>query len=786
MDRRLLLVALLALALLPTAQGVVITDKLVARYDFDEGAGATLGDLSGFDNNGTLIGSPSWITTRCLSGSCLNLTGTGMYVNITSSGSLTGWNNFTIAGWVNFNKVSSTQYILSKDKASAHPGRAYGIYLDGANNLNYEYWNSTGGAGSIVSDPHGVAINTSQAVCFAFTRDATQSSNNLKVYYDGVLQSTGTGPNGPIASDPSTPMQMGRRGDGTGQTNGSIDRIWIFNRTLTSSEMTTLCSTSAVDTTPPTVNITSPTNTTYNATSVWVNVTLNENSGNVTAQLDSATNYTLTNTSGNWNRQLTGLAGGAHNVRVFANDSNGNMNSSQIIYFAVDNTAPTITIGSPTNTTYNTTTGNLTLNVTADEAISVWRYSLNDATNVSFTPNTTFIAASGANKLIINANDTTGNNGSATIYFTVNTSVTTNITLFDEVTEATVIGTGKWTVVTLRYSDTYASNATYNATNGTALFTNINNSGWVVDAGSTGSDFPYPRTTLIGANQLTATIYLIPSGADSVYVVFTLNDPSGAFNGALVKLKKYINNSLIELSRTNFDAANNAPFYMLKNNRYQLFINNSNEERNLGWYIPTASATQTITINNVSLAPTVTLSTKDVTIAVNYTNASNFTGTIGFQYRDALNKTNGVEFWVYNGTNESDQLYYTSGNSSIFSAIYTGIANTNITYLTKWRVNHSTYGQLEGRQLVSMFNMALRVGLGSAFSQRWHYTLVAMLVIIFTAGIFTARTSSLGGTFLMGEILLFSWWGWLQLSGLVISVLGLLVLVAMLTKRGGI
>ncbi|MFH1774970.1 MAG: cell wall-binding repeat-containing protein [Methanobacteriota archaeon] len=108
------------------------------------------------------------------------------------------------------------------------------------------------------------------------------------------------------------------------------------------------------DTTPPTVAVQSPTNTTYDVASVWVNVTLNEDTGNVTAQLDAATNYSLANSSGNWNYLLT-VSDGAHNVRIFANDSSGNMNSSQIVYFTVvaDNPPYRVDIQFPANNTWN-------------------------------------------------------------------------------------------------------------------------------------------------------------------------------------------------------------------------------------------------------------------------------------------------------------------------------------------------------------------------------------------------------------------------------------------------
>ncbi|MBI4344228.1 MAG: hypothetical protein HY555_01440 [Euryarchaeota archaeon] len=104
----------------------------------------------------------------------------------------------------------------------------------------------------------------------------------------------------------------------------------------TSGSQSTATAYFTVDTTPPLVTILSPANTSYTNSSVWVNVTLNEYLGsNVTAQLDGATNYSLTNSSGNWNYLLTSLANGPHNVRIFANDSVGNMNSTQVVYFTI-------------------------------------------------------------------------------------------------------------------------------------------------------------------------------------------------------------------------------------------------------------------------------------------------------------------------------------------------------------------------------------------------------------------------------------------------------------------
>ena len=83
-----------------------------------------------------------------------------------------------------------------------------------------------------------------------------------------------------------------------------------------------------------------------------------------------------------------------------------------------DTTPPTITIHTPEPKTHNVT-NIIALNVSADEEIDSWWYSLNSGRNVSFTPNTTITARIGSNELAVYATDTSRNIGAASISFTV-------------------------------------------------------------------------------------------------------------------------------------------------------------------------------------------------------------------------------------------------------------------------------------------------------------------------------------------------------------------------------
>ena len=85
-----------------------------------------------------------------------------------------------------------------------------------------------------------------------------------------------------------------------------------------------------------------------------------------------------------------------------------------------------ITIHSPQNTTYTTTT--IWLNVTADETVNTWLYNLNNAGNTSFTPNITITAQEGQNKITVWANDTAGNWNMSEVWFYANVTPIVTIT----------------------------------------------------------------------------------------------------------------------------------------------------------------------------------------------------------------------------------------------------------------------------------------------------------------------------------------------------------------------
>lgn len=89
-----------------------------------------------------------------------------------------------------------------------------------------------------------------------------------------------------------------------------------------------------IDSIPPSVSIISPQNTTYLASTIYINVTATDASGisEVKAQVDGV-NLTLNHENGYYVNNKS-LADGDHWIRIFAEDTAGNTNSDEIVNFS--------------------------------------------------------------------------------------------------------------------------------------------------------------------------------------------------------------------------------------------------------------------------------------------------------------------------------------------------------------------------------------------------------------------------------------------------------------------
>ena len=161
----------------------------------------------------------------------------------------------------------------------------------------------------------------------------------------------------------------------------------------------------------PRVQITSPENKTYSEVSLAF--TINRGTQWMGYSVDNHANVTITAET-----RLSGLVDGAHNVTIYANDSLGNMGSSNTVFFSLDTLPPNIELILPQNSSYDATDIQLTFNL--NENATYLAYSLDGQENVKINGNLTLPALSnGSHRLIVYATDEVGNTGSKTVYFNI-------------------------------------------------------------------------------------------------------------------------------------------------------------------------------------------------------------------------------------------------------------------------------------------------------------------------------------------------------------------------------
>jgi len=167
-------------------------------------------------------------------------------------------------------------------------------------------------------------------------------------------------------------------------------------------------------TVPPKLQVLSPENKTYNSNNVQLTLNVSRSTYWIGYSLDGRANVTVKGDT-----ELSGLAEGAHSIKVSINDTFGNIVSSSAVYFAVDTTPPTIVILFPENTTYGET--DIKSVFTVDESVSWMGYSLDGQDNVTVPGNVTLaVLTEGSHSLTFYATDLVGNNGtSETVCFVI-------------------------------------------------------------------------------------------------------------------------------------------------------------------------------------------------------------------------------------------------------------------------------------------------------------------------------------------------------------------------------
>jgi hypothetical protein len=97
---------------------------------------------------------------------------------------------------------------------------------------------------------------------------------------------------------------------------------------------------------PPQISILSLENKTYETSNIELNFTVNELVSKIEYSLDGQENVTVAG-----NATLTGLADGLHNVTIYATDTDGNIGTSETVYFTIKPFPTTLVVATTASVT---------------------------------------------------------------------------------------------------------------------------------------------------------------------------------------------------------------------------------------------------------------------------------------------------------------------------------------------------------------------------------------------------------------------------------------------------
>lgn len=189
------------------------------------GSGTVWNDLSGQGNNGTLINSPSFVSSQ---GGYLTFNGTNQTASVVKPfPNITG--TITQEIWLYLNTLSGTRSVL-------HKGNHYSLQISGTN--TYTWADSTVYSYATYGTRTATGIGTTGVwKQIVVTKD---SSFSVRVYVNGELRDTRTGFGSSITARDSTLWIVGYSDTDTTPTapiDGRVSCAKIYNRALSDAEI---------------------------------------------------------------------------------------------------------------------------------------------------------------------------------------------------------------------------------------------------------------------------------------------------------------------------------------------------------------------------------------------------------------------------------------------------------------------------------------------------------------------------------------------------------------------
>jgi hypothetical protein len=406
------------------ADSAVLPPAPVAAWAFDEGMGSVARDSFG-GNHGTVAGA-AW-TRSGRNGGALVFDGLDDVVTVPDSASLRLSAGMTVSAWVKPASLSGWRSVAGKEAPSSH---AYALY---ANNGSQQP------TGLVSVDSAEVPVNCQQQLPLdAWSHiGVTFDGTTLRFFVNG--SSAGTRAVSGNILQTSGALRIGGNSVFGEWFHGTIDDLRVYDRALSDAEIqadmnTAVPSTPLVDSTAPSVAISSPTSgaTLAGTVTVSANATDDVEVASVQFRLNgSDLGAPVTVSPYVTTFDARKVANGPHTLTAVATDAAGNRATSATVSVTVNNpdtTPPTVAMTSPVGGATLSGTVSVVASATDDVKMGSVQFRLNGANlgaAVSAAPYGTVFdttkVANGTHTLTAVATDAAGNQAtSAPVSVTVN------------------------------------------------------------------------------------------------------------------------------------------------------------------------------------------------------------------------------------------------------------------------------------------------------------------------------------------------------------------------------
>lgn len=380
---------------------------LVAYYTFDDGTGI---DSSGNGRNGILVNEPTYVAGGVGNGA-MQFDGIDDYINV---GDIFYSDSLTVCTWVNPAVIDENikSLVIKRNSSGIKAGANEWMMVQSSEGFQYAAWSATG---DVVVDLKGPSLTSNDLNKWSHVCAVQQGDGKESYLYVNGSQVNSVSQSG-IMANKSGHVQIAARTNNNSQRyfNGSMDEVRIYNRALSSSEISEIYSLTQTsipeeeDPVPPTpvpepepespADTTAPVISSVQSSSITTSSVII--SWNTDEDATSKIDYGLTINYSNSTIEssiykkshsvtLTGLqANTIYNYRVVSKDSSGNVVQSNNFSFktsqVVSNANPVINLDmQPPDSlfsggTYYEGTGSFPMVTASNKGSATWKLTDDD------------------------------------------------------------------------------------------------------------------------------------------------------------------------------------------------------------------------------------------------------------------------------------------------------------------------------------------------------------------------------------------------------------------------